>query len=106
MNAVMKNLMEMKCTHKNGRGRGEGGAARPPVDLGQSPGWGLGGKAAGNSYFYFIFLSISCKRNCVTSLFSSKHEALKKISQVHMIQQRSHLNACIVIIGEYFQNIL
>lgn len=30
--------MEMKCAHKNGRGLGA--TARPPVDQGQSPGWG------------------------------------------------------------------
>lgn len=40
--------MEMKCTHK--KGRGLEAAARPPVDPGQSPGWGLGGKAARYSY--------------------------------------------------------
>lgn len=35
--------MEMKCTHK--KGRGMGAAARPPVDPGQSPGWGQGGQS-------------------------------------------------------------
>lgn len=43
--------MEMKFRHK--KGRGMGAAARPPVDPGQSPGWGLGGKAARYSYVLF-----------------------------------------------------
>lgn len=96
--------MEMKFRHK--KGRGLRAAARPPVDPGQSPGWGLGGKAARYSYVLLKKNSISCKRNRVTSLFSSKHEALKKVSQVDLIQKRSHWNTYIVIIGEYFQNIL
>lgn len=96
--------MEMKCTHK--KGRGLGAAARPPVDPGQSPGWGLEGQSCRKLLCFFNFFSISCKRNRVTSLFSSKHEALKKVSQVDIIQQRSHLSTSIVIIREYFQNIL
>lgn len=43
--------MEMKCTHK--KGMGLGAAVMPPVDPGQSPGWGLGGKAARYSYDLF-----------------------------------------------------
>lgn len=96
--------MEMKFRHN--KGRGLRAAARPPVDPGQSPGWGLGGKAARYSYVLLKKILISCKRNRVTSLFSSKHEALKKVSQVDLIQKRSNLNTYIVIIGEYFQNIL
>lgn len=55
--------MEMKCTHK--KGRGLGAAARPQVDPGQSPGWGLGGQSCRKLlcflYFFFNFLQ---KKSC------------------------------------------
>lgn len=50
--------------------------------------------------FYQIYVNFLQKKSChmCTSLFFSKYEALKKVFQVNMIQQRSNLNTSIVII--------
>lgn len=54
--------------------------------------------------FYLIFFLQFPAKEIVLHPFSlAKTE---KISQVDLIQKRSHLNTDIVIIGEYFQNIL
>lgn len=55
--------MEMKCTHK--KGRGLGAAARPPVDPGQSPCWGLGGQSCRKLLFSLIFFfNFLQKKSC------------------------------------------
>lgn len=66
--------MEMKCTHK--KGRGLRAAARPPVDPGQSPGWGLGGaKLPETPMFSLIFFQFPAKEIVLPpfSLANTKH---------------------------------
>lgn len=65
--------MEMKCMHK--KDRGLRGPPRGPQSIQDKVLVGAqGAKLPETPMFYFIvFSSISCKRNRVTSLFSSKH---------------------------------
>lgn len=65
--------MEMKCSHK--KGRGLGATARPPVYPGQSPGWGLGGQSCRKLLFSLIFFQFPAKEIVLPpfSLANTKH---------------------------------
>lgn len=90
-----------------------GAAVRPIVGAGQSPGGAPWAKPPESSWvlpmFSANFLQNLRNHATCTYLFFSKYVALKKkVSQCEIIQHKSHLNIyySIVIMGEYFQNIL